>query len=101
MKVLITNQAMVSSEASLDFYLHELRMSKVQILKIKKDLLAQVKSLSKDPFKGQNEPDLENLNLGHRRLIVGNVKIIYRVEAETIFITDFFDSRRNPKRMKP
>lgn len=32
---------MVSLEASLVFYLHELRMSKAQILKIKKDLLAK------------------------------------------------------------
>ena len=44
--------------------------------------------------------DLEDLGLGHRRLIESHYKIIYRVVGEYIYITDIFDSRQDPDKMK-
>jgi len=38
--------------------------------------------------------------MNHRRAIEGHFKIIYRVEGETIYVTDFFDSRQDPAKMK-
>jgi hypothetical protein len=50
--------------------------------------------------KGQHEPYLKNLNKGHRRLIEGHFKIIYRIEGDYIYVTDFFDARQDPEKMK-
>ena len=36
----------------------------------------------------------------YRRLVVGNFKIIYRIEGEVIYVTDTFDARQDPKRMQ-
>ena len=52
------------------------------------------------PLQGQEEPLLEHLRLEHRRLVVSHYKIIYRVEEECIYITDIFDSRQDPDKMK-
>ena len=60
-----------------------------------------IKSLSIYPELGQNEPALEELNLGHRRIICGNYKIIYRIKDDLVYITDIFDARRNPGEMAP
>lgn len=57
-------------------------------------------TLKVNPYKGQLESYLEHLNLSHRRIIEGNYKIIYRVDSNTIFITDIFDSRQDPSKMK-
>ena len=52
------------------------------------------------PLQGQKEPFLEHLGLGHRRLVVSHYKVIYRVSGEYIYITDIFDSRQDPDKMK-
>jgi len=57
-------------------------------------------SLSTSYGHGQIEPTLEHLGLGHRRLIEGNFKIIYRVDGELVSVTDIFDSRMDPDKMK-
>lgn len=48
----------------------------------------------------QQEEYLEHLGKGHRRIIHGYFKIIYRLEGELIYVTDFFDTRRDPAKMK-
>jgi plasmid stabilization system protein ParE len=100
MKVVLTEQSLIRLEKSLRFYLEELEIPKAQVIKIKNRLIGKAKSLSKSPRKGQYEPYLSKLKQGHRRLIEGNFKIIYRVEGNTVYIVDFFDSRDNPKKMK-
>ena len=40
------------------------------------------------------------LKEGHRRVIDGHVKIIYRIVEEAVYVTDFFDSRSDPGKMK-
>jgi hypothetical protein len=37
---------------------------------------------------------------GHRRLVESHYKIIYRVVGEYIYVTDIFDSRQDPDKMK-
>ena len=48
----------------------------------------------------QEEEYLSYLNQGHRRLIEGHFKIIYRIEGDNVYITDFFDTRQDPAKMK-
>ena len=56
--------------------------------------------LKEYPRSGQFEPWLEHLQMGHRRLVVGKFKVIYRILSEVIIVTDIFDARRDPKKMK-
>lgn len=100
MKVVITEQSLKRLEDTLRFYIEELEIPKDQVVKIKSRLIGKAKSLSKTPHKGQYEPYLSKLKQGHRRLVEGNFKIIYRVEDEFIYVVDFFDSRDDPKKMK-
>ncbi len=100
MKVVLTEQSLKRLEKSLRFYIEELEIPKDQVVKIKNRLIGKAKSLAKSPRKGQYEPYLSKLQKGHRRLIEGNFKIIYRVEGSYIYIVDFFDSRDDPKKMR-
>ncbi|MFN3759729.1 MAG: type II toxin-antitoxin system RelE/ParE family toxin [Algoriphagus aquaeductus] len=100
MKVVITKQALESLKDTLDFYIKEVGIPKVTVRKIKSNLLASCKKLSSEPFLGQEEPMLSFLNLGHRRIIEGNFKIVYRVVENQVIVTDFFDTRRNPSKTK-
>lgn len=100
MKVVLTDQSLERLEKSLLYYLEELQIPKNKVVEIKSKLLKSAKSISRQPYKGQYELYLSKLNQGHRRLIEGNFKIVYRVEENVIYVVDFFDSRDNPEKMK-
>lgn len=100
MKVVLTDQSLERLENSLLFYIEELEIPKEKVVQIKNKLLKRARSLSKQPHKGQYEPYLAKLKQGHRRLVEGNFKIVYRVESDVIYVVDFFDSRDDPKKMK-
>jgi hypothetical protein len=63
-------------------------------------LFDRADSLTLNPYKGQLEEYLHHLGEDHRRIIEGHFKIIYKIESEAIYITDFFDSRKKPASMK-
>ncbi len=58
--------------------------------KIRKSIFNATKILPKQPLLGQIEENLIELNQGHRYLVEGNYKIIYRVINKDIYITDVF-----------
>ncbi len=68
--------------------------------KIRKAVFDATRPLIKDPLIGAIEENLQDLNQGHRYLVEGNYKIIYKVFQNNIFITDLFDCRQNPQKMK-
>ena len=96
MKVVLTRQSLDRLEESLLFYLNEQKVPIEKVSEIRIRLLDRARGLSDHPLKGQYEPYLKKLNQGHRRIIDGNFKIIYRIEGEVIYVTDFFDSRKHP-----
>lgn len=67
--------------------------------KIKNNIINAVKILSKNEEIGGMEQNLIELNQGHRFVVKGNYKIIYKVIGNTVYITDVFDCRQNPKKM--
>jgi len=67
--------------------------------KIKTDILTATKQLKKHPTSGQIELNLEKLNEGHRYLVKGNYKIIYKAIPEGLLITDVFDTRQDPVKL--
>jgi plasmid stabilization system protein ParE len=98
MKLIYTEQALISLEEALNFI--ALKVSYNKLNEIKGNILDAADTLILQPLQGQEEPLLEHLGLEHRRLIVSHYKIIYRVIGECIYITDIFDSRQDPEKMK-
>jgi len=98
MKLVYTEQSLESLEEALEFIANE--VSDKKLMEIRDDILNTAESLIDNPFIGQKEIYLEHLGLGHRRIVSGNYKIIYRVEKPYIYITDIFDTRQDPGKMK-
>jgi len=98
MKLIYTEQALSGLEEALNFIVHKVTYRK--LLEIRDEILDAADSLLLQPLQGQREPFLEHLGLGHRRLVVSHYKVIYRVAGECIYITDIFDSRQDPDKMK-
>jgi toxin ParE1/3/4 len=98
MKIVYTEQALDSLEESLELIAPKITHEK--LLEIRDKILDKADTLLLNPLIGQKEPYLEHLGLGHRRLVESHYKIIYRVIGEYIYITDIFDSRQDPDKMK-
>lgn len=98
MKLVFTEQSLNSLEETLNFIAPKVTYAK--LIEIRNEILDAADTLLLHPLKGGKGPYLEHLELGHRRLIVGHYKIIYRVTNEEIYITDIFDSRQDPAKMK-
>jgi len=98
MMVLYTDQALDSFKEALSRLATKISAEKLS--EIKDQVLDSADSLAIHPTKGQFEPFLDHLSLGHRRIIEGNFKIIYRVVGDIVYITDIFDSRQDPVKMK-
>jgi toxin ParE1/3/4 len=97
-KVFYTEQALESLQDCLDFL--SIEHSPDKITEIRDRIILKVEKLKSNPFVGQREEYLLHLRLDHRRIIEGNYKIIYRVINDIIYITDIFDSRQDPAKMK-
>jgi toxin ParE1/3/4 len=98
MKLVYTEQALDSLEEALEFIAPKVTHDK--LIEIRDKILDKADTLLLNPSKGQKEPYLEHLGLDHRRLVESHYKIIYRVIGEYIYITDIFDSRQDPDKMK-
>jgi ParE-like toxin of type II ParDE toxin-antitoxin system len=91
-------QALVSLQESLEFISKEVSLEK--LIDIRDQILNSTDILIKHSKLGKKEEYLEHLNLGHRRIIEGHYKIIYRIDKKIIYITDVFDTRQEPNKMK-
>ena len=69
--------------------------------KIRVAVNKKVLQLKDFPLLGREEELLSSLAQGHRYAVEGQYKIIYRIIESTIYITDIFDTRRNPNQMMP
>jgi toxin ParE1/3/4 len=97
MRLVITEPAKFRLKEIHDYY--KLNVSKQIADKIKIGIVEKLRYLRVMPHAGQREEILEHLGLQHRRLIQGNYKIIYRVEKDSVIVTDIFDARRSPSEM--
>ncbi|KYG71636.1 plasmid stabilization system protein ParE [Roseivirga ehrenbergii] len=100
MRVIYTDQSIDSLEEALEFVVEKQKLSPEQASSLKSSLLDRADSLVINPLKGQQEEYLKDLKEGHRRIIEGHFKIIYKIENEAVYITDFFNSRQSPAKMK-
>ena len=80
MKLVVTEPAKLHLKAIHDYY-KEKASTKIAN-KIKSGIIQKLKFLQEFPLAGQEEEYLTGLNLGHRRLVEGNYKIIYRIAVK-------------------
>jgi plasmid stabilization system protein ParE len=69
--------------------------------KIRAAIVKRAMLLKSHPNLGQEEENLRGLGLGHRYLVESNYKFIYRVADNIVIISDIFDTRQDPEKMKP
>lgn len=100
MKLVYTEQSLNSLEELLRFLIEDLGFSLDKTFEVKTRILDKADSLIHNPNKGQIEEYLTHLGKGHRRLIEGHTKIIYLVKEDCIYITDFFDTRQDPAKLR-
>jgi len=98
MKVILADKAWSDLDNALEFVLD--RFGPETALRVAGDVSAALKLIREFPGGGQIEPWLEHLGMGHRRVIVGPLKIIYRIDGDTIHVPEIFDSRQDTRRMR-
>jgi plasmid stabilization system protein ParE len=70
--------------------------------RIGRKILTEAKKLEKYSELGQVEINLESEGKGHRYLLVKPFyKLIYLIIKPFIFITDIFDTRQDPEKIRP
>lgn len=98
MKLVYTEQALKNLQEVLEFIVQESSVTEAR--KVRDTLLEKADLLIKNPELGQKEEYLDHLGLSHRRIVESHYKIIYRIIGEAIYVTDIFDTRQDPDKMK-
>jgi len=100
MKVIYTDQSHDSLADLSDFLLEKQGWTLEKLLELRAKILDKADNLITTYNHYQEEEYLEHLGKNHKRAIEGYYKIIYRVEGKLIYVTDFFDTRQDPEKMK-
>lgn len=98
MAVIYTRQALSSLREALE--LIKPKVSKEKLKEVRKKIFDKADKLQDNPKLGQKEEYLAHLDKGHRRVIHSHYKIIYLVQKDRIIVTDIFDTRQDPEKMK-
>ncbi|WP_367892475.1 type II toxin-antitoxin system RelE/ParE family toxin [Marivirga harenae] len=69
-------------------------------IRIQTEIVNATVKLEDHPKIGRIDPLLTFKNLGHRYLISGHCKIFYDIIDDDILITDVFDKRQAPNKIK-
>jgi len=99
MKITFTHSAKLRLRNIYEYYSFEANRELAK--KIRGQIFDVIILLKDNPFLGQIEELLSDLREGHRRLVKGNYKIIYKIKGDVIYITDIFDSRQDPAKIYP
>ena len=84
-----------------EIYLYYKHTASASVAKnLVKKIFETTRSLSSHPKMGTIEELLRNKKEEYRYLVKGNYKILYKITKEEIYVTDVFDCRQNPKKMK-
>ena len=76
--------------------------SKSKSRQVIRSFYKHAKQLEDYPELGKTEKYLEHEGKGHRSIVIDKLyKLIYLIASPFIFITDVFDTRQDPDKMKP
>ena len=98
MRLVITEHARRSLLIHFVFLAETLSIDHAERIVLKID--EALNYLADHPGVGQFEDQLVGFEPRHRRWVVDNYKIIYQVFDDQLLITDIFDSRQDPKKMR-
>lgn len=98
MKLVITDYAIAHLVESVQLTTGDMNLERKEALV--ESVIREADRLLMFPNAGQVEELMGIRPHIYRRLVVGNFKIIYRIEGEMIYVTDIFDTRQDPKRMR-
>lgn len=97
MQVIWSKTALKSLSDIISYYTVNVNLSVAR--SIKNNILLSTYQLSKFPQSGAIEENLIELKEGHRFLVRGSYRIIYKAFNNKVYITDIFDSRQNPEKI--
>lgn len=98
MKVLWTKSALASL---YDIYKYNKENVSITIAcKIRDNILVVTSQLEKHSPIRQIEELLKQMDGGHRYIVNDNYKIIYKIQNDKLYITDVFDTRQDPDKIK-
>ena len=85
-----------------EIYLYYKHAASTSVAKsLVRKIFETTRALSSHPKMGNTEELLKHKNEEYRYLVKGNYKIIYKTTKDGgIYITDVFDCRQNPEKMK-
>ncbi len=102
-KVVVTRPALIRYQETVLVYLFE-HFSYERAREIDESILATATTLQRNPARGRKEKCLEELNQGFRFILHKEtrhleIKIIYYILERTVYITDFFPTRMDPRKI--
>lgn len=100
MKLVYSEYALEQLQRILDFLIYNQEILTQKALEIRDEILDKADTILSNAYMPQREEFLEHLQLSHRRLIVSNYKIVYTIKPDHVLITDIFDTRQYPDKMK-
>jgi len=98
MRLVMTESAWRSLDQAI--YVLSVRWDDRVVDRIVTEIWEHIDIVLQYPLGGQLEEDLAELGRQHRRMVCGHFKIIYFVEGEDLYVTDIFDSRQDPGKIK-
>jgi toxin ParE1/3/4 len=97
MQVFFTQQALNDLESIYEYYCEHKEDKAKEIVN---DIVKRTEQLSELPYSGTIDSFLELWGLKHRFLVEGNYKIMYKVTTNAVFVTQIFDTRQNPEKLR-
>ena len=98
MKVVITNGARLRLRSIIAF--HKKHVSERVAGDIRASIMQGLADLLSIGKGSPREYLLDHKGMDHRRHIIGNYKIVFRINGDDILVTDIFDARRDPNTMR-
>lgn len=100
MKVIYTDESLEGLEESLSFFRKKVEIPEHKLSELLTKLFDRADDLVNHPFSNQKEEKLAYLNKGHRRAVEGEFKVVYYVDGDIIYVTDFFYTHMNPNNIR-
>lgn len=100
MKLVYSEYALEQLQRILEFLVYKQEIPIQKALEIRDKILDKADTILSNAYTPQREEFLEHLQLSHRRIIFSNYKIVYTIKPDHVLITDIFDTRQDPDKMK-
>ena len=100
MKLVYSEYALEQLQRIIDFLIDKQEIPIQKALEIRDEILDKADTILSNAYAPQREEFLEHLQLSHCKIIISNYKIVYTIKIDHVLITDIFDTRQDPDKMK-